>query len=177
MYHKFNKYLSSRHLPRWVVFTFDLIIVVFSYLSSNFLRFNFDTVAMNMERVILQTLFVVPVMAFGFIIFKPFNGIIRHTAARDIQRIVSALILSTGLLAIITLITRVDGSYGLLSVPFSIIIIFFVLCVFLMTWTRLLVRLIYQNLRLYNKKEVRVMIMSLIHISEPTRLGMISYAV
>src|SRR5665647_1798875 len=115
MYHKFNKYLSSRYLPRWVVFIFDLIIVLFSYLASNFLRFNFDIVAMHMDRVILQTLYVVPVMAIGFIIFKPFNGIIRHTAARDIQRIVSALIFSTGLMAIIKLITRVDGSYGLLS--------------------------------------------------------------
>lgn len=172
MYHKFNKYLSSRYLPRWVVFIFDLTIVIISYFASNFLRFNFDIVAMNMERVILQTLFVVPVMAIGFIVFKPFNGIIRHTAARDIQRIVSALILSSGLLAIITLITRVDGLYGVFSVPFSIIIIFFILCVFLMTWTRLLVRLIYQNLRLYNKKEVRVMIMGAGELGQVTMVAL-----
>ena len=159
MYLKFNKYLSSRYLPRWVVFLLDLFIVFFSFFASYFLRFNFESSTMNMERVIWQSFYVVPVMVVGFIIFKPFNGIIRHTASRDIQRIVSSLILSSGLLTIITLITRADGIYNLLSVPLSVIIIYFVLSAFIMTWTRLLVRLIYQNLRLYNKKEVRVMIM------------------
>ena len=159
MYLKFNKYLSSRYLPRWVVFLLDLFIVFFSFFASYFLRFNFESSTMNMERVIWQSFYVVAVMMVGFIIFKPFNGIIRHTASRDIQRIVSSLVLSSGLLTIITVLTRADGIYNLLSVPLSIIIIYFVLCAFIMTWTRLLVRLIYQNLRLYNKKEVRVMIM------------------
>ena len=159
MYLKFNTYLSSRYLPRWVVFLFDLFIVLFSFFASYYLRYNFDTSAIKMERIILQTLFAVPVMVGGFVIFKPFNGIIRHTATRDIQRIVSALILSSGILTIITLLTRIDGLYFIFSIPFSVIIIFFVLSAFLMTWTRLLIRLIYQNLRLYNKKEIRVMIM------------------
>jgi len=159
MYLKFNKYLSSRYLPRWVVFLFDLFIVLFSFFASYYLRYNFDTSAIKMERVILQTLFAMPVIVGGFVIFKPFNGIIRHTATRDIQRIVSSLILSSGILTIITLLTRIDGLYSIFSIPFSVIIIFFVLSAFLMTWTRLLIRLIYQNLRLYNKKEIRVMIM------------------
>jgi len=95
----------------------------------------------------------------GFLVFKPFNGIIRHTAARDIQRILSSMILSSGLLTIISLATYSNGLASPFMIPFSVMIIHFVLCVFLMTWTRLLVRLIYQNLRLYNKKEVRVLIM------------------
>jgi len=114
---------------------------------------------MNMERVIWQMLFVMPVSMIGFLVFKPFNGIIRHTAARDIQRILSSMILSSGLLTIISLATYSNGLASPFMIPFSVMIIHFVLCVFLMTWTRLLVRLIYQNLRLYNKKEVRVLIM------------------
>jgi len=159
MYLKVNQYLSSRYLPRWVVFLFDLFIVLFSFFVSYYLRFNFDTGAMNMERVIWQMLFVMPVSMIGFLVFKPFNGIIRHTAARDIQRILSSMILSSGLLTIISLATYSNGLASPFMIPFSVMIIHFVLCVFLMTWTRLLVRLIYQNLRLYNKKEVRVLIM------------------
>lgn len=159
MYLKFNQYLSSRYLPRWVVFVFDLFIVLFSFFVSYCLRFNFDIGAMNLERVIWQMLFVIPVSTIGFLVFKPFNGIIRHTAARDIQRIVCSLLFSTGLLTIITLSARAKELSSPFVIPFSVMIIHFVLCVFLMTWTRLLVRLIYQNLRLYNKKEVRVMIM------------------
>jgi len=138
---------------------FDLFIVLFSFFVSYSLRFNFDTGAMNMERVIWQMLFVMPASMIGFLVFKPFNGIIRHTAARDIQRILSSMILSSGLLAIISLTTYSHGLVSPFMIPFSVMIIHFLLCVFLMTWTRLLVRLIYQNLRLYNKKEVRVMIM------------------
>jgi len=159
MYLKVNQYLSSRYLPRWVVFMFDLFIVLFSFFVSYYLRFNFDTGAMNMERVIWQMLFVIPISMIGFLVFKPFNGIIRHTAARDIQRILYSLLLSTSLLTIISLTTYSNGLTSPFMIPFSVMIIHFILCVFLMTWTRLLVRLIYQNLRLYNKKEVRVLIM------------------
>lgn len=159
MYLKVNQYLSSRYLPRWVVFLFDLFIVLFSFFVSYYLRFNFETGAMNMERVIWQMLFVMPVSMIGFLVFKPFNGIIRHTAARDIQRILYSLMLSSALLIIISLTTYNNGLTSPFMIPFSVMIIHFILCVFLMTWTRLLVRLIYQNLRLYNKKEVRVLIM------------------
>ena len=159
MYLKVNQYLSSRYLPRWVVFLFDLFIVLFSFFVSYYLRFNFETGAMNMERVIWQMLFVMPVSMIGFLVFKPFNGIIRHTAARDIQRILYSLMLSSALLIIISLTTYSNGLTSPFMIPFSVMIIHFILCVFLMTWTRLLVRLIYQNLRLYNKKEVRVLIM------------------
>jgi len=159
MYLKFNQYLSSRYLPRWVVFLFDLFIVLLSFFVSYSLRFNFDSGAMNMERVIWQMLFVMPVSIIGFLVFKPFNGIIRHTAARDIQQIFYSLLLSTSLLTIISLTTYSKGLASPFMIPFSVMIIHFILCVFLMTWTRLLVRLIYQNLRLYNKKEVRVLIM------------------
>ncbi len=158
MYLKFNQYLSNRYLPKWVVFIFDLFVVLFSFFVSYCLRFNFDTGALNMERVIWQMLFVIPVSIIGFLIFKPFNGIIRHTATRDIQRIVYSLLFSSGMLTFISVSARTKES-NLFMIPFSVMIIHFVLCVFLMTWTRLLVRLIYQNLRLYNKKEVRVMIM------------------
>lgn len=159
MYLKFNKYLASRYLPRWVVFTFDLLVVLFSFFVSYFLRFNFDTGAMNVEHVIWQLLFVIPVTIVGFITFKPFNGIIRHTATRDIQRILLSLLLSSVLLIIITFSTRYNVLPKPFMIPLSVLIIHFVLCIFLMAWTRLLVRLIYQNLRLYNKKEVRVLIM------------------
>ena len=152
MYLRFNQFLSSRYLPRWVVFIFDLFIVLFSFFVSYYLRFNFDTGAMNMERVIWQMLFVIPVTIAGFITFKPFNGIIRHTATRDIQRILYSLLFSSGILVTITLSAYGDGLSSVFVIPVSVMIIHFVLCIFLMTWTRLLVRLIYQNLRLHNKK-------------------------
>ncbi|HEY3388905.1 MAG TPA: nucleoside-diphosphate sugar epimerase/dehydratase, partial [Prolixibacteraceae bacterium] len=159
MYLKFNKYLSSRYLPRWAVFMFDLFIVLISFITSYYLRFNFEAEAMNMELVVGQLLFVIPVSVVGFLVFKPFNGIIRHTATRDIQLILYSLVLSFGVMTFITMISRADGYNRLFSIPYSVIIIHFILCGFLMTWTRLLVRLIFQNLRLHNKKEVRVMIM------------------
>jgi len=131
----------------------------FSFFFSYFLRFNFEIGAMNMERLIYQMLFVIPVTIIGLLFINHLTDY-QHTAARDIQRVLYAQILSSGLLTIISLFTR---GHGPTSLIWSLLVIFihFILCVFLMTWTRLLVRLIYQNLRLYNKKEVRVMIMGL----------------
>jgi len=159
MYLKFSQYLSNRFLPRWIVFLFDLFVVLLSFFVSYSLRFNFETGAMNMEHVILQMLFVMPVTIIGFFIFKPYNGIIRHTATRDIQHILYSLLFSSGLLTSISLLVYGKGLSSPFMIPMSVMIIHFVLCIFLMTWTRLLIRLIYQNLRLHNKKEVRIMIM------------------
>ena len=159
MYNKFNRFLSSRYLPRWSVLTIDLLIVLFSYVVSYSLRFNFDVKSMDLGRIYIQLLLVVPVALIGFWAFKPFNGIIRHTATRDIQQILYSLMLSTGILAILASLGYYKELPPIMIIPFSVIIIHFVLCVFLMTWMRLLVRLIYQSLRLHNKKEVRVMIM------------------
>ncbi len=159
MYNKFNKFLSSRYLPRWSVLSLDLFIVLFSFVVSYSLRFNFDLKSMNLDRIYMQLLLVVPVAIIGFWAFKPFNGIIRHTATRDIQQILYSLLLSTGILGILASLGYYKELPVILTIPFSVIIIHFVLCVFLMTWMRLLVRLVYQSLRLHNKKEVRVMIM------------------
>ena len=159
MHHKFSTYLSNRYLPRWVVFTYDLCIVLISFFLSYNLQSDFDMGWMNMERVFVQMLVVIPVTTIGFMAFRPYNGIIRHTATRDIQHIVSSLILSSSLLSIITLFANSYGLSVLYVFPFTVLIIHFVLSAFLMTWTRLLIRMFYQNLRLYNIKEVRVMIM------------------
>ena len=120
MYNKFNLYLSSRYLPRWVVFGLDLFIVIFSFVLSNYLRFNFDTEAMNMGRVTEQLLILIPAAIVGFLVFKPFNGIIRHTATRDIQHILYSLLLSFGLLTILTLLTRDMGYASQLMIPFFV---------------------------------------------------------
>lgn len=159
MYNAFNKFLSSRYLPRWTVLMIDILIVLMSYILSYSLRFNFDLSAMNLDRIYLQLLLVIPVAIVGFWIFKPFNGIIRHTATRDIQQILYSLLLSTGILIILAGIGNYKELPPMIVMPYSVLIIHFVLCVFLMTWMRLLVRLVYQSLRLHNKKEVRVMIM------------------
>lgn len=159
MYNAFNKFLSSRYLPRWSVLTLDLIIVYISYVFSFSLRFNFDVKSMNLDRIYMQIFLVIPVALIGFWVFKPFNGIIRHTATRDIQQVLYSLLLSSGILGVFSIINYNQNIHWFLFIPYSVLIIHFVLCVFLMTWMRLLVRLIYQNLRLHNKKEIRVMIM------------------
>ena len=62
MYNTFNKFLSSRYLPRWSVLSIDLSIVLFSYVVSYSLRFNFDLKSMNLDRIYMQLLLVVSVL-------------------------------------------------------------------------------------------------------------------
>lgn len=159
MHRRFNQYFSERFVPRWVILTLDILIIIVSFVVSYFIRFNFDNVAIDKMPVMFQTVFVIPITIISFYIFKPYNGIIRHTATRDIQRIVYSLSTSVALLGLITWIAHYNWIPVTYLIPFSVLIIHFMLSSFVMTWIRLVIRMIFQNFRLYNKREVRVMIM------------------
>ena len=159
MYKRFDKYLGSRYLPRWFVFLFDLIVVIFSYILSYILMSNANLNVMRFGTVIGQLILIIPVYILGFVIFKPYNEIIRHAGTKDIRQILLALTISSTLQLLLVLIAQNLQINPLFLTPYSVIILNFIISIFIITWLRLFVKFIYQNIRLYNKKEVRVMIM------------------
>lgn len=173
MHRRFNQYFSDRFVPRWAILALDLFIIVVSFIASYFIRHNFNTAVIGKTPVILQVFFVIPITLISFYIFKPYNGIIRHTATRDIQRIVYSLFTSAGLLSIITWIARSGRLPETYFIPFSVLLIHFMLSSFVMTWLRLVIRMIFQNFRLYKKTEVRVMIMGAGELGQVTMTALV----
>lgn len=133
--------MFSRNLPRGIIFLSDLGIVFVSLVLAYLVRFNF--VIPETELVTFKFVFpiVLGIRAFTFFLFKTYSGIIRYTSTKDVQRIMTTL--TTGS-AIFCLINPVSYYFSdTYIVPFSVIIIEFLLSVFIMTTSRMLIKILY----------------------------------
>lgn len=133
--------MFSRNLPRGIIFLSDLGIVFVSLVLAYLVRFNF--VIPETELVTFKFVFpiVLGIRACTFFLFKTYSGIIRYTSTKDVQRIMTTL--TTGS-AIFCLINPVSYYFSdTYIVPFSVIIIEFLLSVFIMTTSRMLIKILY----------------------------------
>lgn len=145
------------YAPRWIVFLIDLFICAISISAAFLLRFNFKIP----DSYIDELLFIVPFVLFfrsvTFLIFKTYAGIIRYSGAKDTERVF--LVAISGTLLFITLNVLnyffVNGTY---IIPFSIIVIDFLLTVVLMSSFRLATKIIYQEIYNPSKEKNEVII-------------------
>ncbi len=147
-------YFSSRYLPRWLVLLFDLLVLPFSYVFAFILRFNFNFQQAVSEMSILHLVIVVPVFLFSFRQTKSYSGILRHSTAKDVMRIITATSFSMGLLFILILIARHFNVMFFETLPFSVTIIMTMATAVIMVTFRLLVRLIFLDIG-WNKRDTK----------------------
>jgi len=145
------------YTPRWIVFLIDLFICAISISSAFLLRFNF-----TLPHEYYDSLgFIIPYVLFfrsiTFLIFKTYAGIIRYSGAKDTERIFIVAITGSIAFMVINVLNYflVNGTY---IIPFSIIIIDFLLTVFLMAAFRLATKIVYQELYNPSKEKSDVII-------------------
>jgi len=148
--------LLDKNAPRIAIWFTDVIFCALAVFIAYELRFNFAIP--EVERITFPVVF--PVMiglrALSFFVFKTYQGIIRYTSTRDAVRILLTLSCGSVVLAISNLISfQISTRY---IVPFSILIIEFLLTTFLMVSTRLLVKVLYQELKNPSSEKTGVLI-------------------
>ncbi|MBK9401543.1 MAG: polysaccharide biosynthesis protein [Bacteroidetes bacterium] len=122
-----------------------MLICIFALLVAYQLRFNFRIPVSESNTFPTVIPFVLAVRFFSFLIIKTYKGIIRYTGTRDSLRILLTLAGGSVVMAFSNLISyQYNEAY---LVPFSIIIIEFLLTVFLMITGRLLVKVVYMELK------------------------------
>lgn len=110
---------SNRFLSRWMVLVIDLVIVLMTVPFSVILRFNFELDAISLRLVFWQLLATAGLYLFGFVTFKSFTGIIRHSGYQDALRILLASGMAFGLglvLSVVLHFISVDGTVFSLSI-------------------------------------------------------------
>jgi FlaA1/EpsC-like NDP-sugar epimerase len=137
--------ILKRNIPRWVIFLIDLGIVLFSFVLAYALRFNFDIPDPELERFSIIIPFVVIVRIATFLIFRTYAGVIRYTSTRDAMRILGTI--GIGSLIFIVANPIYYKLTGIFFIPFSIIIIDYITAVFIMTVSRLLVKVLYLEMK------------------------------
>ncbi len=137
--------IFEKHIPRWVILIIDLMICSFSLLLAHQLRFNFVVPAAEYERLPLMIAALLMVRASTFVIFRTYANIVRYTSTRDAMRIILTIGLGSAILGLLNLVF--EHFTAIYLIPFSVIIIDYFITVFLMTASRLLVKVLYMEMK------------------------------
>lgn len=147
---------SSKPTPRWIIFGIDVFICIFSIILGYLLRFNFSIPPDEMATLPYVMPFVLFVRAVSFFVAKSYAGVIRYTSTKDAERIFFVVGGGALFIAISNIISYFfTESYVL---PFSILIIDFLVTMFGMTGFRLLAKILYFEISNPNKSKSNVII-------------------
>ncbi len=137
--------------PRWLIFLIDTGIVVFSLLFAYLLRFNFAVPVVEYEPLPQIMAWVVTIRIISFIVGRTSAGIIRYTSTADAMRVIATLLAGSILFILTNLVTfyLINGKF---FIPFSIIIIDFLVTTMAMITFRMIVKLAY--LEFHNSERV-----------------------
>ena len=142
----FDFLFVRRNAPRWLILIIDVGISFISIFLAYILRFNFQLPEEYFNPTNINSLFwiiplVVLVRLISFLVSRTYAGIVRYTGTKDAVRIFIVILFGSGLLAFSNYMSYyIKGSY---LIPFSIIGIDFLANIFMMTFSRLLVKTLY----------------------------------
>jgi FlaA1/EpsC-like NDP-sugar epimerase len=83
-------------VPRWIIFTLDLLISFFSLGIAYSIKYNLNISHINYVEFSRNTLIALVLSTIVFFTVKTYAGIIRYTSAQDSFRILMAVIISNG---------------------------------------------------------------------------------
>lgn len=154
----FQNYFLKRYLPRWLVFFFDLHLVLITFLLAYLLRFNLNAKT-TADFFNYQELFLILFINLGcFLFFKSYAGILRQSTTEDIARIFLSLGIGSFTVFIISFVMRQLTYDSPLLVPYSIIIIHFAISSNLLLLSRIIAKQIFTGWLTNEKQEVKIMI-------------------
>lgn len=135
-----GKYFGSRIISKWMVLGFDIMVTVFSYTLAYILIFNFNVEGISFSRFILDLSIVTMMFTASYLISGSYEGIIRHTGAADVLRIIRACTIATLGIAAASCLAGLEGIHIL---PVSISLVQGIFCVSLLTASRYSIRMLY----------------------------------
>jgi FlaA1/EpsC-like NDP-sugar epimerase len=138
--------LPSRNTPRWIIFLLDVFTTLVALVLAYLVRFEFSPPAS--EIAIARTflpLFLL-VRATSFVFGRTYAGIIRYTSTQDTLRIFTVLTSGT-LLFVMANAVRFKWFDGQYFLPFSIVILEYLLSLFSMIVGRIAVKVLYMELK------------------------------
>ena len=91
-------------VPRWIIFTLDLMICFVSLTMAYLVKYNFDLSGMNYTEFSRNVLVMTFINTMVFVNVKTYSGIIRYTSAQDTFRILFSVMISNGLFFFIDLV-------------------------------------------------------------------------
>ncbi len=164
--------LRNRYLPRWVILSFDMMIVVLAFFLAYNLRYSIMSPPAPAMLIVKQSLVAAAAYLAAFLITRPFAGIIRYTTAHDIQLIFRGVFIGAALLAAATLISRRINPDAVSNIPLSIIFIHWMVTAFILNLSRIVIKYVYYFITHIEREQVQVMIYGAGDLGQSAQLAM-----
>lgn len=157
MINNYFNYLSQKYASKWLVFAIDLTIVLITFCTSYFVRFNF-----TLDFDFTQFLFQIPIVLFfaavSFLFIGSFKSVIRHTGFTDVVNLFKSVSLMSMLSVLFVLLNRELEVIKGFTIPLSILIMHTLLSFVLLSSSRLLFKMVYNHLKCKYISSKRVLI-------------------
>ena len=143
-------------VPRWIIFFLDLSVTQICLFFAILIKLNLTVTGMNWEALVNTILLIGIINTLVFTSLRTFSGIVRFTGFQDATRIALSILLSSGILFFVQLISENYSEKFILS---TVIIIIYATFSFLALISyRVLVKFVFAFSRSYNMKKKFVVI-------------------
>ena len=146
---RIRNFLTKALLSRFLILSLDVMVVIFSLLTANALRFNFQIPPHVFESAPYTLAFVVFVRIVPFYFLKTYASLIKYTGEKDIKNVLLAVSYSTLFFVVVYGVFRIFsvGDKFYFFYPLSIILIDYVLVSFILVVYRFTIKLIAEEIK------------------------------
>ena len=154
-----NSY-SKKFLSKWLILLFDLVTIISTYALANLVWFNFNYIITNTSGTALRLGVILAIYLLFFLLTNSYSGIIRHTGLLDAYRVLKAVVFSFLLIfGIDIILTMIFGKQSNYRISYGVIIIHFLLSLFFLIGSRVIIKMLYiQITQQFTKEKIRVII-------------------
>jgi len=142
--------------PRWMVFSFDLLLVFFSAVLAYLTRFNFNIPASEYPDIYYSLTTILSIRALSFLLLGIHKFVVRYTSTNDALNIGAAIVAGSFVFVLLNLSWYYFFHYNL--IPYSVIIIEFNISLAFLLGYRILLKLAYLENRLPSREKQWVII-------------------
>ncbi|WP_155284035.1 nucleoside-diphosphate sugar epimerase/dehydratase [Capnocytophaga felis] len=150
---------TLRYLPRWIVLIIDICLSIFSLFISFYLLNGLEVKDNDNLLLYQKYLLIIGVNIIFMLVFRTYSGIIRHSTFTDLIKILLANICTVFILWLFNIANIIAvGDKLLLNIP---LILYFAISFVLMSFFRLFVKEIFEQLKEFRRSALKKRILIL----------------
>jgi FlaA1/EpsC-like NDP-sugar epimerase len=133
-------------VPRWTIFLIDLSICNVSLVVAYLIGHNLNFTLISLRELSSNLLVISVLNTLIFFNFKTYAGIVRYTGVQDAFRVIYSLLVSTGILGFLSLVS-ISNDKSFISLPLVTLIVYAVFSFLSLIAYRVLVKYAFNYLR------------------------------
>ena len=110
-------------VPRWIIFMIDIMLCNFCMVAAYLIGYNLNTDLISIRELYSNLLVLMVVNSLVFLNFRSYAGIVRYTGVQDAVRVSLSLLVSVIVLALLSVVTVVNGT-TFIALPVATLIIY-----------------------------------------------------